>query len=64
MGLLPNLVAGCPLTAAEYEISGIVIGSTSSLHAPGDKAFGCLDLDQQKRIKQGALCDYTRFPAV
>jgi NADPH:quinone reductase-like Zn-dependent oxidoreductase len=63
MGLLPNFVAGRPLTAGEYDISGTVIASTSPLHTPGDKVFGCLDLDQQKRTKQGALCEYTRFPA-
>jgi D-arabinose 1-dehydrogenase-like Zn-dependent alcohol dehydrogenase len=51
MGLMPNFVAGRPFTAAEYDISGTVIAS----------AF--LDIDQQQRTKQGALAEYTRFPA-
>lgn len=63
MGLMPNFVAGRPFTAAEYEISGTVIASAALLHKPGDKVFGFLDIGQQKQTKQGALAEYTRFPA-
>lgn len=58
---LPNFIARRPWDAAENDLSGTVVLSKSSLHKPGDKVYGFIDVATQMASKQGALTQYTRM---
>jgi len=62
MKMIPTIISRRPFTA-ENDLAGIVVLSASSEFKPGDRVFGYLHNDIQRRIRQGALNQYTRLPA-
>jgi|SRR5882762_2886153 NADPH:quinone reductase-like Zn-dependent oxidoreductase len=62
MKMIPTIISRRPFTA-ENDLAGIVVLSASSEFKPGDRVFGYLHSDIQRRIRQGALNQYTRLPA-
>lgn len=62
MKLMPNVIAGRPFAAAEFDLAGTVSASKSPLHQTGDRVFGIIPVPLQHSSKQGALTQYTRMP--
>ncbi|KAH7924555.1 NAD(P)-binding protein [Leucogyrophana mollusca] len=62
MGLLPNFMAGRPLTP-ENDLAGVIVDANGTEFTNGDEVFGIVPLEVQPKIRQGALAQYVRLPA-
>lgn len=62
MRLVPNFVAGRPYPA-ENDLAGIIVDAGDSDFKVGDRVFGFIEVDLQRKIRQGSLTEYTRMPA-
>lgn len=60
MGILPNFAAGRPFTS-ENDVSGVIIDAGDSEFKIGDRVFGFVDMEFQKKTQQGSLAEYTRL---
>ncbi|TFY78567.1 hypothetical protein EWM64_g5447 [Hericium alpestre] len=62
MGLVPNFVAGRPLTP-EHDFAGIVVDGNDTRWHRGEAVFGVIPLQLNLKSKYGALSEYTVAPA-
>ncbi|KAK0495808.1 hypothetical protein EDD18DRAFT_1286241 [Armillaria luteobubalina] len=63
MRLLPNFIARRPIPA-EYDLAGVIEDPNGSQFTKGDNVFGVIHTSTSIKMREGALQQYARIPAV